>query len=143
MHTIDRWAVNESLLQSYRSIFISSQSFLLAIGAILTGKSFFLLLIVAAVGVVVTWTIWFPVVTARHRIVDYYKYLANLDSDTQTKICPEGDYISDPKLRAEANELLGLQTHWRVTRVKIDFGLPTLFTIVWVALLIHDWTQLP
>ncbi len=30
-----RWSVNESLLQSHRSIFISSQTFLIAVGAIL------------------------------------------------------------------------------------------------------------
>lgn len=33
------WSINESLLQSYRSIFISSQSFLLAVGGIVVDKS--------------------------------------------------------------------------------------------------------
>jgi len=32
MTDMEKWSINESLLQSYRSIFISSQSFPLAVG---------------------------------------------------------------------------------------------------------------
>ena len=43
MDSLDRWAINETLLQSYRATFISSQSFLLAVGATFAGKNAVLL----------------------------------------------------------------------------------------------------
>jgi len=70
----ERWNANESLLQSYRSIFISSVSFLLAVGAIVAEKSIAVLMAVAVVSVLMIWAIWFRVVRARHLIVDYYMY---------------------------------------------------------------------
>lgn len=76
----DKWELNEQLLQSYRGVFISSQSFMLAVGAIVWGKDKDLNVfgITCAVGIGMIWLMWFGVVRARHKIVDYYKYGSNL-----------------------------------------------------------------
>lgn len=124
MDAMNRWAINETLLQSYRSTFISSQSFLLAVGAIVTGKSGVLVYLTAMVGMLVIWFVWFPVVRARHKIVDYYKYSAALDAKSLSRICSEHEYVHDVDRRREANALLGVSTHWRETRVKVDVGSP-------------------
>jgi hypothetical protein len=139
--TINRWAINESLLQSYRSMFISSQAFLLAVGAIVIGKSSALVYVTAAVGILVTWSIWFPVVRARHRIVDYYKYSTNLSDDDRAQLCSEHDYVHDAERRARANQLFGITTNWRRTRLKMDIGLPLLFSSIWVALVVYECSR--
>ncbi len=138
MQTYDKWAINESLLQAYRSTFISSQSFLLAVGAIVSGKSSVLVYLTAAVGLLAIWAIWFPVVTSRHRIVDYHKYSARLDASQLETLCSEHEYVHDRVRRARANALFKLGTNWRTTRVKIDLGMPLLFSIVWVALVAYE-----
>ena len=138
MDTLDKWAVNESLLQAYRGTFISSQSFLLAVGAIVSGKSPSLLYFTGAVGLLVIWYIWFPVVRARHRIVDYYKYSAALNATDLLTLCSEDDYVKLSDRRAEANALFKLETNWRITRRKMDIGMPVLFSVVWLALVVHE-----
>lgn len=137
MVNLDKWAVNESLLQAYRSTFISSQSFLLAVGAILSGKSGVLLCLLGAVALLVVWFIWYPVVRARHLVVDYYKGLANLPAGVTVQ-CTESEYVHDTVLRAAANKAFGFSTNWRTTRKKLDLGMPLLFTLVWIALLVHE-----
>jgi len=131
------WIVNESCLQSYRSIFISSESFLLAVGAIVSDKGIWVLVVTAAISVSMIWFVWFPVVRARHRIVDYWKYRAALRIVPST-LCSEKDYVLNKKLRGEANAALGIKTNWRPTRWKIDFLTPVLFSAVWVVLVAHE-----
>lgn len=138
MDMLNRWTVNESLLQSYRSTFISSQSFLLAVGAIVVGKSAALAYLTALVGLVVIWFIWFPVVRARHKIVDYYKYSAILSPESLFELCTEDQYMRSEAHYRKANTILGISTHWRETRVKIDVILPLLFSVIWVALVAHQ-----
>lgn len=138
MEHIDRWAINESLLQAYRSTFISSQSFLLAVGAIYTGKSHSLVYITAAVGFSVIWFIWFPVVRARHRIVDYYKYSAGLNAEEISLVCTEHEYVHVGARRASANAIFKIKTNWRRTRLKLDMGMPILFSIVWLGMVMHE-----
>ena len=138
MNNLDKWAVNESLLQAYRSTFISSQSFLLAVGAILTGKSPVLVYLTAIVSVIVIWYIWFPVVRARHRVVDFHKFSAGISDVQRAALCSEHDYIHSCDLRRAANAVFGVKTNWRTTRVKLDIGLPVLFSLVWLALVVYE-----
>ncbi len=141
-----RWSVNESLLQSYRSIFISSQSFLLAVGAVTFDRYAFLNIILAVMSLVMIWWIWLPVVTARRRIVDYYKFSLSLTAEQQLyyfEHFTEGQYVSDGKSREQVNDYLEntLQlthkiTDMRETREKVDFWLPFGFSIIWLFFLI-------
>ena len=138
MTTIDQWAVNESLLQAYRSTFISSQSFFLAVGAIFSGKNPTLVYVTAAVGLFVIGAIWWPVVFARHRIVDYYKFSARLDPAQLATLCSEDDYVNNAGLRAQANAAFGIKKNLRRTRWKLDVAMPALFTVVWLTLLYFE-----
>lgn len=140
--TIDKWAINESLLQAYRSTFISSQSFFLAVGAITLDSNPVLVYVTAAVGLFVIWFVWFPVVRARHRIVDFYKYSSALKPEDISALCSEDDYVKNAALRAKANRLFKLDTNWRKTRMKLDIGMPVLFSVVWLALLISTAWEL-
>jgi hypothetical protein len=139
---IDKWAINESLLQAYRSTFISSQSFFLAVGAITLNSNAVLVYLTAAVGMFVIWFVWFPVVRARHRIVDYYKFSSDLSEAERPNLCSEDEYVQNLAKRTRANELFKLKTNWRRTRIKLDIGMPVLFTIVWMALVISKALEL-
>lgn len=134
----DRWSINESLLQSYRSIFISSQSFLLAVGAIVSGKNAAVLFITAVVSLAMIWLIWFPVVTSRHKIVDYYKFVARLSETDKLRLCSEHEYVHNRALRSSANKLFGIDTNWRPTRMKIDLLIPVSFTLIWIVLIVYE-----
>ena len=138
MSDTEKWSINETLLQSYRSIFISSQSFLLAVGAIVSGKSQIVFYAIAAISLLMIWAIWFPVVRARHRIVDYYKYGAVLSESKRSELCSEEQYVHDYRLRKKANELLGIRNNWRHTRKKLDLLMPALISSVWLVLVIHE-----
>lgn len=138
MADTEKWSINETLLQSYRSIFISSQSFLLAVGAIVSGKSPMVLYVVAAISLLMIWAIWFPVVRARHRIVDYYKYGAVLSESKRSELCSEKQYVHDYELRKKANELLGIRSNWRSTRKKLDLLTPALISSVWLVLVVYE-----
>lgn len=131
MADMDRWSINESLLQSYRSIFISSQSFLLAVGAIVSGKSDVVLYATAAISLVMIWAIWFPVVRSRHLIVDYYKF-------GMMDFCNEDDYVNKRATRDDANKHFKIETNWRKTRKKLDLYTPILVSLVWVVLVIYE-----
>ncbi len=134
MQNYEKYQSNEDLLQSYRSIFISSESFLLAVGAIFLEKSLLLLIITSTIGLIMIWCLWFPIVRARHLIVDYYKYQAKTPA-IDAPICSVNDYVHNRKLRKETNKTLGIPTNWRETRKKVDLFLPVLFSIVWVSLI--------
>ena len=132
-----KWSVNESLLQSYRSIFISSQSFLIAVGAIFFDKSTSLLFILAGISILMIWYIWFPTVVVRHRIADYYKHIIDLPENKIVKLCTDSIYATNKIEREKANKIFNLQKgEWRLTRIKIDLILPVLFTIIWVCIVV-------
>jgi len=134
----NRWTVNETLLQSYRMIFITSQTFLLAVGAIVLKQNAIVFFIVAAVSLGMIWWIWYPVVESRHKLVDFYKYALRLPVAKQQKLCSEDKYMHDAKHHAEANKLLGIRTHWRETRKKIDLWIPILFSFIWIVLSLYE-----
>lgn len=138
MADMERWNINETLLQSYRSIFISSQSFLLAVGAIVSGKSPLVLYAVAAISLLMIWGIWFPVVRSRHRIVDYYKHGMALPETKRSELCTEKQYVHDDELRKKANALFGVESNWRPTRKKLDLMMPVLVSSVWIVLVICE-----
>jgi hypothetical protein len=128
----ERYFTNQNLLQSYRQIFISSESFLLAVGILALGEDKILFLIIAVFSILMICG-WFDVVRSRHLIVDYYKF-----SIYKKTGISRDDYLKDPKIRNEANQSVGddlLKGNWRPTRVKIDLMLPVMFTLVWIVLI--------
>jgi hypothetical protein len=139
---VGKWATNENLLQSYRLLAVASQSFLLAVGAFLANDHFYVFLLSSLVALTMIWAIWYPVVVIRHRIVDYYKYATSLDSHKKTALlhaCKSAeDYATQKAQRSKANRILDLKTNWRVTRIKLDWVLPIMFSLLWIALAIDQ-----
>jgi hypothetical protein len=129
-----RWRVNESLLQSYRSIFISSQAFLLAVGAILMTNYFYMFVLLASLSLFIIWFFWFPVVKSRHKIVDYHKY--QMDGKHRFD-CTENRYTENRKIRKEINKSIDLK-NWRMTRLKLDLGIPLIYSLLWIMLILSS-----
>jgi hypothetical protein len=132
-----KWSVNENLLQWYRSIFISSQSFLLIVLTLFLEKSTGTFYGIWFVSMLIILYIWFPVVISRHRIIDYYKYMIDLDSESISQLCTENEYVNCKEKRNEANRILHIDTNWRSTRRRIDGLLPILFIFVLILLFIY------
>ncbi|MDD5111434.1 MAG: hypothetical protein PHG85_02715 [Candidatus Altiarchaeota archaeon] len=137
-----KWQVNEQLLQSYRNMFLSSQSFMLAVGAIAMGKSNLLMALLTIIGLLMIWAVWFPIVRSRHLIVDYHKYQLNSTSP-DAKICTETEYVHDMAKRKETNAILGIKHEFRPTRFKIDLCLPLLYSLIWILLLAFQLSRPP
>jgi hypothetical protein len=146
----NEWNTNESLLQSYRSIFLSSQSFLLAVGAILIDKeNTTLLYIVGIMALFQIWFIWFRVVYTRLLIVDYYKYgglLNNKEIDNlggnREYLQADDKYVSDLEYRKKVNSIFvnsgsNFTSNLRTTRIKIDIIIPVIFTLIWIGFLLN------
>ena len=136
-YLLSKWSTNETLLQYYRTIFIASQSIIIAMGAILVGKSFIVFLPILGIGVVIIWFIWFPIVEARQKIVDYYKYSLLLGDEERAKLCSEDEYVTCESKRNKINSEIFETENRRKTRKKIDLILPILFTVIWGILLIY------
>jgi hypothetical protein len=107
---------------------------LLAVGAIILDKSSTLVLILAGIAIIQIWYIWFAIIYARHKIVDFHKYSLGDDynetgtekNPTQTALT-EHDYVHKRKVRKK----IGLKT-WRSTRVKLDILSSIFLTIIWL-----------
>lgn len=129
-----KWSVNESLLQSYRSIFISAESFLLAVAVFSIEESTLFFYISSVIAVLIIWVFWFPIVRSRHLIVDYYKYALELSDKNRENLCSEKEFVQKSENYLETKRTLGIKKHWRLTRIKMDLLLPILFSIFWLAL---------
>lgn len=131
-----KWSVNESLLQSYRSIFISAESFLLAVAVFSIEESTLFFYISSGIAVLIIWVLWFPIVRSRHLIVDYYKYALELSDKKREKLCSEREFVQKGDHYLETKRRLGIKSHWRLTRIKMDLLLPILFSIFWFSLVL-------
>lgn len=138
------WTINENLLQSYRLVFIESQSFFLAVGAILTLNTShdWIFYVFTGLAIIIIWYIWFRVVRVRHLIVDYHKFIHLYILKNQIEpegICSEKLYINncDRTYRKNTNKILDIDKNWRLTRFKIDLLLPIIFTVSWILLSLY------
>ena len=136
MNDAERYKINESNLQSYRLLFIISGSSLLIVGSIVLDTHPWLLVLIASISLFIIWAIWYPVVKSRHLIVDYYKYCSNFIIVPE-EVCDLDSYINEKAVRLETNEILGITSNWRTTRRKIDFLLPLLYSILWLAMVVY------
>jgi hypothetical protein len=155
----EQWATYESNIQGYRSNFLSSQSILLAVETIISGKNPILTAIIAAIGLFQLWYIWYRIISIRTRIADYFKYSMNLginklfdkegnslSSNTQYSDClDENIYATNAKVRRKVNKYIS--ENWgkrekfrniRTTRLKLDIILPVSITIIWIILVFYD-----
>lgn len=140
------WAIYEANVQQYRVLSATVQSFLLAIGSILFTASKpvppLLLMLVVALGLGHIFWIWIPIVYARHKVVDYYKfqYDRNLAPEVRAELralCTEKQYIEDPLRRRTVNETYFGDAKlkvWRETRMKLDLFVPLAYASLWLGL---------
>lgn len=143
-----KWSTYEANVQAYRSNMIASQSFLLAVGALLLEKSFVLLSVCVAVAMIQLWYIWFRVIWARTKIVDYYKFdLRNRydargnPAENEEDFLDEDTFIHNAKVRNHVYENLGmykkkLKQKFRTTRFKLDVLIPVSFSVIWLGMLV-------
>jgi len=142
----EMWNINETLLQSYRSIFISSQSFLLAVGSIMWQSESVVgavvLFIVAIIAIYSILCVWRPVVRYRWLYVDYYKHAANLDPTKRNEICTVNQYVHNAIEREKTNAIFEMGRHnLGPTRWKIDVCIPFQFVMIWAALVVSWVTK--
>lgn len=149
-----KWVASDSTVQAYRSNFLASQSFLLAVGAILLGKSALLVFLVAGLALLSIWYIWFRVITIRKRVADYYQFgIGDRFNITSTQ------YIKDKEKRRDVYN--AITDSWdrsehlpngttkkekfktnRLTRLKLDIFIPIIMTLVWVGFIINEFINL-
>ncbi len=137
---LTRWSVNERLLQSYRSIFISSQSFLLAVGAFLLNSKELPGLIfipIAAIALLIIWYCWHRIVVTRALYVDYYKFQLKDEWKSFFDNCTEKDYVKNKDKRMQINKNIK-EKNWRLTRKKMDLLLPIVYSFLWGILLLYS-----
>jgi hypothetical protein len=154
----EQWAVYESNVQSYRSNSLSSQSILLAVEAIVSGKNSILTVIIAAIGLFQLWCIWYGIISIRTRIVDYFKYsmkfgineLFDKNGNLSSPIsCPdrldENTYATNATVRKNIKKYISKKLgerkkfkNLKMTRIKLDIILPISITIIWILLVLHD-----
>ena len=143
-----RWSTYEANVQAYRSNMIASQSFLLAVGAILFEKNNILLAICVVIALLQLWYIWYRIIRIRTIIVDYYKFnLLNRFDDDGNKAAncelplKERTYVKNKKVRRKVNNQLAIENpklkhNMRLTRIKVDLILPISFSVIWLSFLI-------
>lgn len=144
----NKWSTYEANVQSYRSNFLSSQSIMLAVGAITLQESYILTLVIAIIALVQIWYIWFRVIYCRCVIVDYYKFSmyenfdesGNIRTKNSKSHLSEYAYIKKRKIRKKVNynmkyiyERDKKFKNMRLTRIKINVILPITMTVIWFA----------
>lgn len=145
------WSTYESNVQSYRSNMIASQSFLIAVGAILFKQNICLEFLCILVALFQLWFIWFRIIRVRTIIVDFYKFklgnifdrYGNLRSEKDVNPLLEDVYVRNRSIRKKVNNKLAelysnkkYKHNMRATRCKIDLCIPISFTFIWIAFLL-------
>lgn len=152
------WSLYDSIVQSYRSNMIASQSLLLAVEAILFERSIFLEIAICMIGLIQLWYIWYAIIRARTIISDFHKFNAlynfsqiiningNKATEEQASPLTEEKYVQDKNVRIKANanlsEITGnekLKTNFRITRRKLDIYMPISFTLIWIFLIVFQF----
>lgn len=151
------WSVYDSMIQSYRSNMIASQSLLLAVEAILFEKNLIIEATICLIGLVQLWYVWFAIIRARAIISDFHKFNAiynfnQIVNINGNKMCEEtalplteSVYVKNKSIRDKANNILAeltgekkFKTNFRITRVKLDIIIPISFTFIWIVLIIFQ-----
>lgn len=144
-----QWQVNEGLLQQYRSLGMTVQSFLLTVGTIVATLSavdpvsHLAFALIFALSKLHLWVIWYPIVRARALISDYHKhrYIADLSEERLRDLdafCPQQRFIDDAARRSAVwRDYFGVAsgTPRQPTRRKLDVWVPMIYGTVWFCLL--------
>lgn len=140
------WSTYESNLQAYRSNFLSSQSVMLAVGAIIIDKSKIATVMIALIAVFQILYVWLPVIYYRFLLVDFHKYSLGerfsvngefVESENKEPLT-ELIYCKNKKVRQKVNYYVSKEVsrerpfnNWRETRRKIDVVIPISMICLW------------
>lgn len=151
MNSDNAWAINDANLQSYRNMYLSSQSIMLATGAILIEKGVILVVLLAIIALVQIYWIWVPIMYYRGIIVDFYKFKLGEHFDWNGDFVEEkaeypltdSIYCESKKIREKVNYLYGnkicnkkMFSNRRMTRRKLDVLMPVSMTLMWMLYII-------
>ena len=108
------WSTYEANLQAYRSNFLSSQSIMLAVGAIIIDKSKIATILIAVIAVFQIIYVWLPVIYYRFLLVDFHKYCLGDRFDVNGDFVEKENseplteliYCKNKKIRHKVNEYL-------------------------------------
>jgi hypothetical protein len=137
---LSHWQIQESLLQSYRGVFLTSQSIVFAVASIIAtsvspNKPVFILLII--LGLVLLYY-WYQIANARGLDVSYFQMMLMKAERNEklenilTNFKTWQKLNADDKIRI-LNEFGLSQSR---TRITMEIYLPALFLILWIALAI-------
>lgn len=136
------WATYEANVQAYRGSFNSTQSILLAFGALVYSQSNTnIFTLICAISLIQIWWIWFRVIRSRIFIVDYHKIFIDqkyITPSPEDKI-GEKEYVKNSAARKKFNEDAKMDTNWRQSRKKMDIYLPIMYTVLWLIMLFDLW----
>ena len=154
---LTKWDVYEGNVQAYRGISLTTQSILLAVGAFLYGHNPIMVSALAGLALILTWWVWFRVISSRTLIVDYYKFEIGLRFGTSgekivalgpgspkgSSPVTEGQYVSCRSVRDQVREALRASNprfrSRRLTRVKLDIVVPVALSLIWAGMLLARW----
>lgn len=142
----DGWAIYEANLQSYRSDFLSSQSIMLAVGAMIVDKGIKYMLMVSIIAIIQIICIWMPVIHYRSILVDFHKFEMNKIFDNEgnfiigenSESLNEYTYCKNIEVRKKVNSSMASMsgrekfTNLRATRRKIDIYIPCSMILMWL-----------
>lgn len=151
MNSDNAWAINDANLQSYRNMYLSSQSIMLAVGAILIEKGVILIFLLAIIALVQIYWIWIPIMYYRGVLVDFYKFKLGEHFDWNGDFVEEisehplteSIYCDSKKIREKVNYIYHDKiykdkpfSNRRKTRRKLDVLMPISMTLMWVLYII-------
>lgn len=155
MKNTEQWSINDANLQSYRGFFLSSQSIMIAVGAIMLNNNYVLTLIISAIAIFQICYVWIPVIYYRTLIVDFYKFNLGERFDSNGDLMNESNqsnltekiYCNKPEIRKKVNEHLSINMekpfkNMRDTRRKIDCTLPISMLLIWMIFIFESIIKL-
>ena len=126
------WGEHEAMLQSYRSDFLSSQSIMLAVGALVLDKSAILTYIVSALGLIQIY-ILNQAIRARAKVITCHRNDLPTDKEFINK------YVHNYKFRKKVNKKKGIKV-WTEGRVKFDIVVPAIMTLMWLLYITYAYS---
>ena len=137
----DLWSIQESLLQSYRTIFITVESVIMAVGTFLLStenSSVFLSLPILFLGLVLI-LIWVGVCTARAHAVTFIHWLMQKYEAGEDITCPYSHFrqFQENRMFGQINVMNDKkfkELSKSKTRTRMDIQVPLLFTFMWILL---------
>ncbi len=141
------WQVEDGLLQQYRAISLSVQSFIIVVAALIA-ENFSkypdlqrVFVFIFALGLFHIFFIWHPIVRYRGRIVNYHKQIIFGDYSAEqiediNRIAKAELYANNFYARLDLScKYAGFKDENGVTRLKMDFYVPAIYIFIWICLL--------